>query len=109
MEASNVNVYFLDAAHLLRYLMGYDDRISTLIMCPDSSVALSTTDYELYQAFGSLKDYDRATKARITKLLENVDVHSHKKETGTAKPVLTHERVEELRKIAIKNTGDDGK
>ncbi len=98
--------YFLKAEALLKYLLGTSDRISTMIMCKAADADLVTTDYELYQAFGSVTNYDSVTKAKIVKLLENVDVTSHRKETGSEKKILTHEKVEELRKIALKQEDD---
>ncbi len=98
--------YFLAAEALLKYLLGTSERISTMIMCKVPGTDLVTTDYELYQALGSVRNYDSLTRARIVKLLENVDVLSHRKETGGEKKVLTHERVEELRKIALKSEDD---
>ncbi len=98
--------YFLAAEALLKYLLGTSGSISTMIMCKTADTDLATTDYELYQAFGSVKNYDGVTKARIVKLLENVDILSHRKETGEEKKILTHERVEELRKLALKSEDD---
>ncbi len=98
--------YFLAAEALLRYLLGTSERISTMIMCKTLDTDLVTTDYELYQALGSVNNYDNVTKARLVKLLEAVDIVSHRKENGGEKRILTDERVEELRKIALKQ-GDD--
>ncbi len=98
--------YFLSAEALLKYLLGASERISTMIMCKAEDAGLLTTDYELYQAFGSVKNYDSITKARIVKLLESVDIISYRKETGEEKKILTHEMVEELRKAALKPEDD---
>lgn len=113
MEINNGNgsktkqQYFLTAEALLKYLLGTSERVSTMIMCKTPDTDLVTTDYDLYEAFGSVKTYDNVTRARIVKLLENVDVLSYRKEKGEEKKILTHERVEELRKIALKDLGDD--
>ncbi len=113
MEISNGNgskarqQYFLTAEALLKYLLGTSESISTMIMCKTPDADLVTTDYELYQAFGSVKNYDDVTKARIVKLLESVDILSYRKEKSDEKKILTHERVEELRKKALKDSGDD--
>ena len=99
--------YFLAADGLLKYLLGTSERIDTMITCKAPSAVLMTTDNELYQAFGSLKRYDNVNRARIAKLFEAVDVFSHRKEKKAEKKILTHERVEELRKLALKNQGVD--
>ena len=99
--------YFLKAEAILKYFLGTSEKISTMIMCKGSTYDLATTDYELYQALGSVTSYDNVAKAKLTKLLEAVDVLSHRRETGEGKKVLTHERAEELRKIAINDKGDD--
>ncbi len=96
--------YFLTAEALLKYLLGKNERITTLILCKNMDCDLITTDYELYQAFGSIKKYDNVTKAKLVKLFENVDILSHRKERGKEKKILTHERVEQLRN---KSLGDD--
>ncbi len=98
--------YFLTAEALLKYLLGASERISTMIMCKAEDADLVTTDYELYQAFGSIKNYDAVTKSRIVKLLENVDILSYRRENSEEKKILTHERVEELRRIALKSEDD---
>src|SRR3989338_1855440 len=97
--------YFLTAEAILKYLLGTSERISTMIMCKEPDTDLMTTDYELYQAFVSIKKYDGLAHAKVVKLFENVDVISHRKENGEEKKILTHERVEELRKHAL----EDGK
>lgn len=100
--------YFLTAEALLKYLLGTNERISTMILCKTPETDLTTTDYELYQAFGSIRKYDGLTHAKIVKLLENVDITSHRKENDGEKIILTHERVEELRKLALKKeSGED--
>ena len=78
-----------------------------MIMCKDPSAVLMTTDNELYQAFGSLRNYDNVNRARIAKLFESVDVFSYKAQKKTEKKILTHERVEELRRLALKKQGVD--
>ena len=113
MEINNGNgskarqQYFLAADALLKYFLGTSERISTMILCKTPDADLATTDYELYQAFGSVKNYDNETRARIVKLLENVDILSYRKEKNEEKKILTHERVAELRKTALNDSGDD--
>ncbi len=106
-NAAQRQQFFLKAEALLKYFLGTSEKISTMIMCKEDSVDLITTDYELYQAFGSMEKSDETTRAKITKLLENVDIYSHRKENGSEKKILTHERVDELRKIAMSNTEED--
>ena len=100
--------YFLTAEAILKYLLQTSERISTMIMCKDENIDLTTTDYELYQAIGSVQKYDTLTRARLVKFLENVDVFSYRQEKGE-KRVLTHDRVEELRKLALGKALDEDK
>ena len=99
--------YFLTAEAILKYLMGTNERIVTMITCKDVNTELVTTDFELYQAFGSLKDYDNIAKAKLVKLLETVDIVSHRRERKQDKKILTHERVEQLRSLALKDNGEE--
>lgn len=91
--------YFFTAEAILKYLLGTSEQIETLILCKDDTVDLSTTDYNLYQALGSVQGYNNIIRAKLVKLLENVDVSSYRAQKGKKK-ILTHERVEELRKLA---------
>jgi hypothetical protein len=99
--------YFLTAETILKYLLEANERISTMILCKEPDTDLVTTDYELYQAFGSIKKYDGLAHAMLVKLFENVDIISHRKENNEEKKILTHERVEELRKIALEDDKND--
>ena len=94
--------YFLTAEAILKYLLGTSDKIETMIMCKDADTELATTDYELYQAFGSVVNYDKLAHAKMAKLFENVDVFPHRKDRGEEKKILTHERADELQKLALK-------
>ena len=96
----HVNRYFLKASDILKYLLGNDDKMDTLIMCKTSDSIIQTTDNELYRAFGSLRKCDEVERARITKFFESVQI------TSSPKRLLTHEEVEELRKESIKIRGD---
>ena len=109
---SNQNVsakqqYFLTAEALLKYFLGTSERIDTMITCRDPASVLTTTDNELYQAFGSLKNHDSVNRAKIAKFFETVDVFSYRDQKKAEKKILTHERVDELRKIVLKKSGDD--
>ncbi len=81
---------------ILKYFLGASDDIDTLIMCKSSEVTLKTTDANLYEALGSVMPYDNFMNNKLVKLLEVVDIeHAEKK-------ILTHERVDELRAVALK-------
>ena len=101
--------HFLTAEAILKYLLGTSERIVTMITCKNPETDLTTTDYEVYQALGSVTNYDAVTKAKLVKLFEAVDVHSYKKERHAQKKVLTHARVEELRKLAFNKISEDDK
>lgn len=104
IRAASKPAYFLAADAILKYLISNSERIETMILCKSPDTDLTTTDYEIYQALGSLKKYDGLMQAKLVKLFENVDVSSHRSVSGRDKEILTHGRVEELRKIAM---GDD--
>jgi hypothetical protein len=86
--------YYLTSEAILKYLLNTSDQIDTLISCKGTETHLTTTDFNMYEALGSIKEEDNFKLNRLTKFLEVVHV-----ETG-AKGILTHERVEELRKLA---------
>jgi len=87
----------LDAVTILKYLIGTDTHIETAILCAPSNLRFITSDAALYQAIGSLKDYDNVHTHKIAKLLESTIV------VPQPKWPLTHERVEELRSLALKD------
>ncbi|MBM3230021.1 hypothetical protein FJZ26_06320 [Candidatus Parvarchaeota archaeon] len=96
---------FVPAESILKFIIGGDEKLDTMIVCKTTNVALYTTDFALHEAFGSLKDYDEISAAKIRKLakfFENVAVHSFEFMEKKPKPVLTHERVEELRLLALR-------
>ncbi|MFH1409480.1 MAG: hypothetical protein ABIH34_06215 [Nanoarchaeota archaeon] len=92
---------FLKAEAILRYLTQDDEHLDTLIMCKGSEVELITSDASLYSAMASVEDHSKIKFNKLTKFLEVVDIHSSK-ERGQEKKVLTHEDVENLRKIALR-------
>jgi len=92
---------YLKAEAILKFFLDADDEIDTLIKCKSTEVNLLTYDFDLYQALGSLKPQDAYQQAKLIKLLEAVDVLSYRKNFNTEKPVLTDERVDELRKTAL--------
>ena len=87
---------------ILRYLITEDDEINTKIMCKEPGVNLVAVDKDVYEALGSIKKYDNFSLNKLTKFFENVDVISFKERTGKGKQVLTFERVDEIRKLALK-------
>jgi hypothetical protein len=94
--------YVLLPSAIVRYLIGKDDEIETLILCKGSEVTLKTTDKAIYEALGSIKPCDDFKLPKLVKLFEVAKIQAAKE-----KPILTDERVEEIRNAALKNT--DGK
>jgi len=91
---------------LLRYLLTDNDKLDTLIMCKGSEIELTTSDFALHEALGSIKAYDNFRLNKLVKLFEAVKVISHENLTGRKKSVLTEKRVDELRKLALKKPED---
>ncbi|MBS3119598.1 hypothetical protein J4475_02135 [Candidatus Woesearchaeota archaeon] len=94
-------IVHLSADSILKYLLGTDEAIATMIKCKSPDMQIVTTDLELYQAAGSLQKYDDVPVSRFAKLLEVVDITSHRQITGNEKPVLTHQHVDVLRTKAL--------
>lgn len=92
----------LKASAILKYLLQSDEQIDTLITCKPSNVELICYDQSLYEALGSLKEYDNFNSRRLVKFIESVDIISFKKNMRQQRPVLTDERVEKLRSEALK-------
>ena len=93
---SAINQYFIDAPKVLRYLIGNDDKLETLIICNPYKQRFITTDQELYHAIGSIKEYDEFNLKKLSKFFEMVTVR-----TVAKKQLLTEERVEQLRAEAL--------
>jgi hypothetical protein len=100
-----LNRIHLDAVSILKYFLAKDEQLETLIMCGTGETGMSTTDFELYQALGSLKSYDAIHHAKLVKFLENVEVVSYTLQTGNRRAILTHEQVARLRELALKSIG----
>jgi hypothetical protein len=94
---SSVNEYFVDAGNILRYLIGNDDKLDTLIVCNPHRQRFVTTDEALYHALGSIKEYDAFRPTKLAKLFEMVSVRS-----VTKKQVLTDAMVEKIRAEALR-------
>lgn len=101
MNATKQKKYLTSEA-ILRYLIGEDDKIDTLIMCESSEVEILTSDFEIYEALGSIKPYDSFKLNKLTKLFETVKIISYEDNTRKPKNILTDKRVEELRERALK-------
>ena len=85
----------------LRHLLGLLRPDSGHIIFKPHHIELITDDLSLYEALGSLQEYDNFPRNKLTKLLEVVHVSSFRERTKKEKPILTEERVEVLRKIAL--------
>ncbi len=95
--------YFIKAEAILKFLLETDEAIDTLITCQGSRNNIITSDLDLYQALGSVKDYDNVNLHRLVKFFEVVDIISYKNHYHKEKPLLKEEKVEELRKSALKS------
>ncbi len=91
----------LKGENILRYLVTEDEELNRLIIFKPGHIELITDDLSLYEALGSLQECDNFPKNKLTKLLEVVHVSSFQERTKKEKPILTEERVEELRKMAL--------
>ena len=94
---STLNEYFIDAGKILRYLIGSDDKLDTVIICNPNKQRFVTTDQELYHAIGSIKEYDSFKLNKLAKFFENVAVR-----TVAKKQLLTENIVENLRQEALR-------
>jgi hypothetical protein len=93
---------FLSSEAILRYLITDNEKLDTLIMCKSSEISLFTSDHNLYEAIASIKPEDTFKLNKLAKLLEVGDIVPHNK----VKSILKHERVEEIRKIALTENKD---
>ncbi len=98
----------LSAEAILSYFLGTNEEIDTLIKCKPSSIALVCLDQSLYEALGSLKDYDEFNFRKLVKFIESVDIISFKENFRKPRPLLTEARVEELRNKALSKKGAEG-
>ena len=93
---------YLNSETLLKFFLGTDDQIDTLIQCRGTEVDLITYDNDLYEALGSIKPYDNFQFQKLMKLFEVLDILSYRKNFGKEKPILTHQKVDELRARVLK-------
>ena len=101
-EANIKQKKYVTSEAILRYLIGEDDKIKTLIICESSEVEILTSDFEIYEALGSIKPYDSFKLNKLTKLFEVVKIVSYEETMHKQKSILTDARVEELREKALK-------
>lgn len=86
--------FYLTSEAILKYFLNKSEHIDTLIMCRGTEVNITTTDFNLYEALGSIEERDNFNLNKLVKFMEVVHI-----EMGPKK-VLTHERVRELRRLA---------
>ncbi len=92
-------ILLLNAEAILKYFLG-DDKIETLVQCPPEDKTLVTYDQSVYEAMGSLSESERKHLYKLVKLLETVHIYSFAKEMQQSRKILTHERVDELRRLS---------
>ena len=93
---------YLNSEALLKFFLGADDEVDTLIKCRGTEVDLLTYDNDLYEALGSINPHDNFQLQKLIKLIEVLDILSYRKNFGKEKPILTHEKVDELRTVVLK-------
>jgi hypothetical protein len=101
-KQSHLNQVFIDAGKILRFLIGSDDKLETLIICNPQKHYFVTTDQEVYHALASVKDYDTFQLNRLAKFFEVVSIR-----TVAKKQLLTEEMVDKLRASALKGEPSD--
>jgi len=98
--------FFVKSETILKYLITDDDATDTLITCKSSEIDLVTSDYDVYKALASIKQYDRFNLNKLKKLFEAVEIVSYAQNMKKAKPIIKEEEVESIRKLALgNNTG----
>jgi hypothetical protein len=96
---------YLKPGGIMRFMLGTSKKIEDMVLCKANDVDLVTTDQDLYEALGSIKDYDTFNHRRLVKFLEVVEIGSLERVKGIKRTILTDERVEEIRKISLKDEG----
>ena len=92
---------YINSEKILRYLVTDDDALDTLIMCKSAEIELITTDFNLHEAIGSIKDKDNFRLNKLAKFFETVKVVSYQNVKQKPKPILKEERLRELRKKVL--------
>ncbi|MBT7902996.1 hypothetical protein HN587_03960 [Candidatus Woesearchaeota archaeon] len=95
---------YLTSEAILRYLIGNDEDLNTLIICKHTQFSLETDDHAIYESMGSIKEQDDFKLNKLVKLFEVVKIHS-----GKRQGILTEERVELIRKEALRKKDDSNK
>ena len=98
----STQIKMLTSAALLRYLIGGDDALETMIICKPNQMRILTTEQALYEALGSIKEYDHFKLNKLVKLLEIIELRSANK-----KQVLKDADVQRIRNAALKNAAQD--
>ena len=96
-------IKLLNSEKILRYLIGSDDKLETTIICKPNALRVITTEQAIYEALGSIKEYDQFKLNKLVKLLEVVELRS----AGKYKKVLKEEDVERIRGYALKERADN--
>ncbi|TKJ17888.1 hypothetical protein CEE44_05200 [Candidatus Woesearchaeota archaeon B3_Woes] len=99
--------YFIKAEKILKYLITDDDETDTLITCKSSEIDLVTSDYDVYQALASIKEYDNFNLNKLKKLFEVVEIVSYAQNMKKGKPILKDEDVKILRKSVLGEKEND--
>lgn len=99
--------YFIKSDKILKYLITDDDETDTLITCKSSEINLVTSDYDVYQALASIKNYDKFNLNKLKKLFEVVEIVSYAQNMKKEKPILKNDDVERLRKLVLGDKEND--
>ncbi len=93
----------LNAETILKYFITDKSEIEPNILAGTGiGIKLTTTDYALYEALGSVVETDAFNWRKVVKFLEAVQIISFENVTGGKKPILTQKRVDEIRNIVLK-------
>ena len=99
------NAYFLNADVILKFLIQEDKNLDTIIIY-NPTKKLVTTDYAIYEALASIQTCDNFDINKLKKFFEVVEVDSYSRNFNKEKPLLTNERVDNIRKSALEK-GDE--
>lgn len=103
MQIRKEGKLILNAPVVLRYFITDKSEIEKVLLAGSGDGnKMATSDLALYEALGSVLEDDRFNWRKVVKFLENVQIVSHENVTGTRKKILTPNRVEEIRKEALR-------
>ena len=97
-RSSSIRTFYIDSSMLLKYLIGADDKLDTIIICNPDRLRFVTNDQDIYHALGSVKEYDSFRLNKLAKFFEVVSIR-----TVAKKELLTDDIVGKLRAAALKN------